>query len=97
MSFFSAIKDKVAKKLLGDLITDLGTIAIDEIYRKVSVSIWRRGGQPPDVRVKLVFKGAWTIGKGETHYTSIECSQEWADYLEMVAREMRKQINAPPT
>jgi len=97
MGFLSAIKDWLAKKLLGDLVADLGTIAIDEIRRKVSVSIWRRAGQPPDVRVKLVFKGAWTIGKGETLYTSIECSQEWADYIEKVAREMRRQINAPPT
>jgi hypothetical protein len=93
MSFLSAVIDKI-KKLLdqGDLVTDLGTIAIDEIGREVSLSIRQCANRPPYLQIKLVWRH-----NGETFYLPIDCSIEWADYLEKVAREMRRQINAPAT
>jgi hypothetical protein len=86
MSFLSALKDKVAKKFLGELVADLGTVAIAEIHREVSLAVRRQAGQPPYIEVKVV----WTA-TGQTNYFPIACSQEWADSFEKVAREMRRQ------
>ena len=70
---------------MGELVADLGTLAMDEIHREVSLSIRRQAGQPPYVQVKVV----WTA-TGQTNYFPIACSREWADSLEKVAREMRR-------
>jgi hypothetical protein len=88
MGFFSAIKEKVATKLQGELVTDLGTLPIDEHGKEISVSIRRHSGKKPHLQVKLTETGA-------SDYFQIPCSREWADQFEKIAREMRRQIDAP--
>jgi hypothetical protein len=39
MGFFSAIKEKIATKVMGELATDLGTLPIDEHGKEISFSI----------------------------------------------------------
>jgi len=94
MSFLSAIKDKVKKLLdMGDLVTDLGTLPLHDGDLKVSLSIRQYPGKPPHL---LFYKQASPRSEiGATESFEIACSLERAEYLEKVAREMRRQINAP--
>ena len=85
MGFLSAIKDKVAAKLMGDLITDLGTLPIDEYGREVSLSIRRYAGKSAHLQVQVA-------RSGQAYYFQIVCSREWADQFEKVAQEMRRQL-----
>ena len=89
MSFLSAIKDKVAKKLRSDLVTDLGTLPSDRNDLEVSLSIRQYAGKPPHLLVTLVRR---TQPGVETQSFEVSCSRERADDLDRVAREMRRQI-----
>jgi hypothetical protein len=92
MSFLSAVIDK-AKKLLdqGDLVTDLGTLPMNDSDRKVSLSIRQYPGKPPHL---LFVKEVRTHPGIETESFQIACSLKRAEYLEKVAREIKRQINA---
>jgi hypothetical protein len=85
MGLFSTIKDKVTTKLQGELITDLGTLPVDEHGKEISLSIRRHSGKRPHLQLKLAETGA-------ADYFQIPCSREWADQLEKVASEMRRQL-----
>jgi len=91
MSFLSAIKDKV-KKLLdqGDLVADLGTLPLHDSDLEVSLSIRQYPGKPPHL---YLYKKARRPNSTESF--EIACSLERAEYLEKVAREIRREINAP--
>ena len=79
-------------ELRGDLIADLGTLPSERQDVEVSLAIRRHAGKPPHLEVKLVVR---TMSGIETQSFQIACSPERADYLEKVAREMRRQIDAP--
>jgi hypothetical protein len=88
MGFFDDIKNKVATKLMGDLIADLGTLPIDKLGGEISLAIRRHPGQQAHLQVKLA-------GNEEVHYFQIPCTSEWADQFEHVAQEMRRHTNMP--
>src|SRR5688572_11956851 len=71
MGFFADIKNKVATKMMGDLITDLGALPIDDHGREISLEIRCQSGRQPHVQVKL-------DSSGEAHYFQIHCTREWA-------------------
>lgn len=85
MGIFSNLKEKLATTMMGELVTDLGTLPIDENGKTMSLSIRQRSGNRPHLQVKLAEPGG-------ASYFSIPCSREWADQFENVAREMRKQL-----
>ena len=87
MGFFSDIKDKLAKQLLGELVVDLGTLPLDKLGRGMSIEIRRRTGTPPHLQMKLT-------GTDEVSYFQIPCSREWADQFDKIAKEIRKHIDA---
>ena len=85
MALFENLKKVVATKLLGELITDFGSLPTDEHGRELAMSIRRFPGNKPHLQLK------WT-GTGETEYWQIMCSEDWAKQLERVAAEMRKEL-----
>ena len=85
MGIFSNLKDKLTTTMMGELVTDLGALPIDENGKTVSLSIRQHSGKRPHLQVKLAEPGA-------ADYFAIPCSREWADQFENIAREMRKQI-----
>jgi hypothetical protein len=87
MGIFSAIKDKFVTTVMGDLITDLGTLPTDQFGREMSLSIRQRPGHKPHLQVRYG-------GRGDTHYFQIACSPEWADQFERVAQEIRSHANS---
>lgn len=88
MGLLNTIKDKITSTLVGDLITDIGTLPVDGAGRQLSLSIRRCPGRKPHLQFK------WE-GCREVDYRQIECSDEWAQQFEKVAQEMKKQINEP--
>jgi hypothetical protein len=87
MGLFSSIKDKVTTTLQGELVSELGTLPIDDEGREISLSIRRHSGKKPHLQVKLAATGG-------ADYFKIPCSRAWADQFEKVAGEMRKQSDA---
>jgi hypothetical protein len=85
MGLFSRLKSKVVRTFIGDLVADLGTLAIDEHGREISLSIRRRPGRPAHLQVKLA-------SDDETNHFQITRMREWADHFERVAREMRRHL-----
>ena len=83
MGLFSSLKDRFLSKVMGDLITDLGTLPTDEFGREMSLSIRQRPGKRPHLQVKYG-------GRGEVQYFQIACTAEWAEQFEKVAQEMRR-------
>jgi hypothetical protein len=86
MGLFSTIKEKVATKLQGELVTDLGTLPINENGKTISLSIRRYSGKKPHLQVKLAEPGA-------ADYFQIPCSRQWAEQFAKVASEMKKQVD----
>ena len=82
MGFFANIKNKLTTTLMGELITDLGALPIDDSGREISLAFRRHPGRPAHLQVKLA-------SAGETHHFQIHSSPKWADQFERVAREMR--------
>jgi hypothetical protein len=85
MGLFSNIKNKIITSLMGEMITDLGTLPINKYGRNMSLSIRRQAGREPYVQVK--------VGGGKAHYFQINCSKAWADQFERLANEIRKHTN----
>jgi hypothetical protein len=85
MNFFSNIKDRVAKSILGDMVADLGSFPIDESGGQIAMSIRRHEGKPPHLQLKI------TSGNN-TRYTEVQRISEWADQVERAAHEVRKHI-----
>ena len=75
MSLLSSLKDMVTTKLMGELLTDLGTLPIDAHGGQMSLSIRRQPNRPPHLQVKLA-------RTDESSYFQIACSREWADQFE---------------
>lgn len=85
MGIFSNLKDKFTTAVMGELLTDLGTLPLDENDKTLSLSIRQRSGKRPHLQVKLAATGG-------ADYFAVPCSPEWADQFEKVAREIRKQL-----
>lgn len=83
MGIFSTLKAKFVTAIMGELITDFGTLPTDQHGRAMSLSIRRYPGQEPHLQVKYG-------GRGDSHHFQIACSSAWAEQLERVAQEMRK-------
>jgi hypothetical protein len=92
MSFLSGIGDKLIKELRSDLLTDLGTLPSEWQDLEISLSIRQHAGKPPHLDVKLV---RHTMPGIETESFQVACSRERADYLEKLAQEIRRQMDAP--
>jgi hypothetical protein len=88
MGLFSTIKDKLTKQLLGELVVDLGTLPLDKLGSELSIEIRRRAGGPPHLQMKLT-------RTDEVGYFQIPCSREWAHQFDKVAKEIRRQLDAP--
>ena len=87
MGFLTEITSKVTTQQMGELLTDLGTLPIDQHGREISLALRRHPGQPAHLQVKLV-------SNGEAHYFQIPCTPKWADQLGRVAQEMKKHTKA---
>ena len=86
MGLFNQIKTKVTTLTIGELITDLGTLPVDDHGRELSVSIRQRPGKPPHLQMKLA-------STTEANYFQIPCSPQWADQFEKISQEIRKQLS----
>ena len=86
MGFLGSVRQKIASKMMGELVKDLGTLPLDENDRELSLSIRKRPDKAPHLQVKL--------GSAfEASYFSIPCSPQWAQQFEKVAQEMRAQLS----
>ena len=87
MSLLSDIKDRFTKRVLGELVVDLGTLPVDTLGSEISIAIRRRAGGPPYLQVKLA-------RTDEVSYFQIPCTREWADQFDKIAKEIRRQVDA---
>ena len=87
MGFLTEIRSKVTTQQMGQLLTDLGTLPIDQHGREISLALRRHPGQPAHLQIKLLMNG-------EAHHFQIPCTPEWAAQFERVAQEVKKHTNA---
>ncbi len=87
MSLFSQIKEKVAEKVLGKLITDLGSFQTGREGHTIAFEIRQYPGKPP----QLIFNRRWG---GDSSYFNITNMKECADYFYKAALAIREHLRA---
>ena len=89
MQFFSALKTKLTTKLMGELLTEIGTAPANEYTRTLTITIRQRPAKPPHLHLKFT-------ETGNSEHLELPCSRELADLLEKTAHEIRKQLTSRP-
>ena len=90
MSLLSKIGDKVGELLLGNIITDFGTLPVNQGGGTVSITLRKQ----KTGHLNLVFQ--WQTA-GRSAWETLEATPEVVDKLEAILQETRKQIGSSPS
>ncbi len=83
----ASVGEKYTNAVHGKLLTSVGSLSVNQWGQQLSLAIRQRKGKKPHVQFSVA-------GGGESQGFEIPCSREWAEQLERLAQEMRKQIDS---